>query len=108
MKRAVLAVLALILTPHAAAGPGVTVDCPLRIRVVAENVPPDWVATAQGAEFPRTQSLITIGGQQMLACHYRLYGGDYVIYRPKPAGYPNCTPAADAWRSQGNFMCRPG
>jgi hypothetical protein len=99
----VVAFAALLFAAPAVAGPSVTLPCPAEARgTVSHTGDAAWVATTQSSRVVLS-SVEQIGGQPALVCTYRMFGGDYWIYRRPPAEYPHCT------RSSGpiGFFCRP-
>lgn len=68
------------------------VDCPTNIRVqVTSPLDAEWIATPQSSR-PVGVSVETIGGRQTLACHYRVFGSIYYVYRYFPPGHDFCAP----------------
>ena len=66
----------------------------------------DWTATEQSSRV-QSVSVEQMGSGPILVCHYRLFGGDYWLYRRPPRQVPYCTvlrqPTADNPRS--GFSC---
>ncbi len=92
-----IAALALLTSANtsAQAAPDTEVTCPANIRLqVATPLQPEWVATPQSST-PVGVSVETIGGQQSLACHYRVFGGIYYVYRRLPPGHDFCRAMPD-------------
>lgn len=84
--------LALAASPQAQAAADTQIDCPTNIRVqVTSPLDSDWVATPQSSR-PVGVSIVNIGGRQTLACHYRVFGGIYYVYRYFPPGHDFCAP----------------
>ncbi len=84
--------LALAASPQAQAAADTQIDCPTNIRVqVTSPLDSDWVATPQSSR-PVGVSIVNIGGRQTLACHYRVFGGIYYVYRYFPPGHDYCAP----------------
>lgn len=100
---AVLAVLALGAGPASAESRDV--PCPREARgVVSHNGEADWVATTQSSPIQGV-SIEQLGGSAALVCHYRMFGGDYWIWRRPPAEVPNCAVLAG---SDFIFICNNG
>ncbi len=86
--------LAIAVTPAAEAAPDTEVACPTNIRVqVTSPLDAEWVATPQSSRAVGI-SIENIGGRQTLACHYRVFGGLYYVYRYYPPGHDFCAPLA--------------
>lgn len=84
--------VASVLSAGAAEAASETVTCPENIRVEATSgLTPEWTATPQ-VQSASSVELMQLGGRQVLACVYRIYNGDYKIWREKPTTYPNCSP----------------
>jgi hypothetical protein len=84
-----VAAIALVAAP-ALAAPNVVLPCPSEARgTVTHNGDAGWIATNQSSRvsFSRVEQ---IGGETALVCVYRMFGGDYWIYRRPPADYPRC------------------
>jgi len=89
---------AMVPSAHAAS---ITIPCPQNVRVEATaGVPSPWTATPQ-VQNVFTTRMMDLGGRQALACVYRFYGGEYIVWRDKDPAYPNCQPV------EGAFFCRP-
>lgn len=68
-----------------------TFTCPAEARGQVSYAGSDtgWVATTQSSPLVGL-SIETIAGQTSLVCHYRMFGGDYWIYRRPSATFPAC------------------
>jgi hypothetical protein len=96
MKKLLAAGLAfasvLALEQPARAAADTQIDCPTNIRVqVTSPLDAEWVATPQSSR-PVGVSVENIAGRQTLACHYRVFGSIYYVYRHFPPGHDFCAP----------------
>lgn len=101
----VLPVLTLAPLP-ATAAPHEFYACPPEARgMVGHAGDASWVATNQSSRVQAAR-VERVGADVALACVYRMFGGDYWIYkRPSPA-FPNCTARSSAAEGYG-FYCLP-
>jgi hypothetical protein len=99
----VVALATLLFAAPASAGPNVTLPCPAEARgTVSHTGDAAWVATTQSSRVVLA-TIEQIGGQPALVCTYRMFGGDYWIYRRPPADYPYCRRSSSAL----SFFCTP-
>lgn len=81
--------------------------CPPEARgVVTHTGEASWVATNQSSRVTAAR-VETVGGQPSLACVYRMFGGDYWIYRRPEAPFMQCT-AGDMGSGRLGFLCVRG
>ncbi len=81
------------------------IACPREARgVVSHNGDADWTATNQSSPI-LSISMERIGGQPALVCHYRMFGGDYWIWRRPPIAVQICAPLPG---SNWIFSCNNG
>lgn len=68
-----------------------TFACPAEARgqVSYSGSDTGWVATTQSSPLVGL-SIESIGGQPSLVCHYRMFGGDYWLYRRPNPEMPVC------------------
>lgn len=83
------------------------VACPDNARAaVSHDGDAVWTATTQSSGV-QSLSIETLGGSQVLVCHYQMFGTDYWIWRRPPTEVPFCSvlqqPAASGGR--GIFSC---
>ena len=85
------------------AAPHINLDCPADARGVVSYSGADtgWVATTQSSAVLGL-SIESIGSQPALVCKYRMFGGEYWIYRRPDPAYPNCRLATDR---RNSFYC---
>lgn len=108
--RHVLPILALALSSltfaplPATAAPHEFHTCPAEARgTVGHSGDASWVATNQSSRVQAAR-VERVGSEVALACVYRIYGGDYWIYKRPSAAFPNCTARSSALEGYG-FYC---
>ena len=65
-----------------------------------------WTATSQSSRVTAAR-VETVGGQPSLVCIYRMFGGDYWIYRRPEAPFMQCS-AGDMGSGRLGFQCVRG
>lgn len=85
------------------------VPCPDRARGVVTYeggaAGMDWTATPQSSSV-QSASIETMGGNQVLVCHYQMFGQDYWIWMRPPLQVPYCVVGDPAGRAM--FICNNG
>ncbi|HRE61630.1 MAG TPA: hypothetical protein PLA85_06585 [Micropepsaceae bacterium] len=101
MKLFLLALITFISQAAPARAASINIVCPQNVRVEATSgVTAPWTATPQ-VQNVFTTRLMDLGGRQTLACVYRFYGGEYIVWRDRDPVYPNCQAV------EGGFYCTP-
>ena len=83
------------------------IRCPSEASsMVTHNGESEWFATNQSSRVVSAR-VEQVGGQPALACIYRMFGGDYWIYRRPDPGYTRCT-IQNAFPGTQTFYCLRG
>jgi hypothetical protein len=108
--RHLLPVLALALSSltfaplPATAAPHEFHTCPDEARsLVGYGGDPSWIATNQSSRI-QSARIDRVGPNLALVCVYRMFGGDYWIYKRPSRDFPNCTVRSSAVEGYG-FYC---
>lgn len=99
------AMFAPLTTLPAQAAPHQYHECPAEARgTVGHDGDASWVATNQSSRVQDAR-VAPIGGIVALVCVYRMFGGDYWIYKRPNPDFVSCRPVAEGARRY--FDCTP-